>query len=253
MLIGLIIFVIILVLIWWINYRWQKELYTEVDILDVKTDDRILTLLRTMLKDVDALFRTFDIKYWADGGTLLGAVRHQGIIPWDDDVDICIDSSDHQKFLSMKNRLNEMGYGLTKFWAGYKIFPFSGLNIKYYNRNWKWGQGMKDLDDRENFDYLYPFIDVFVCQKIGDRVVYQNKYARRLWAKHWHNADDLVPLKRYTFDGFYINGPNNPIPYLDRGYGKDWRTTGYKQYDHENQRFFPIRKFRVTPTRDSPL
>lgn len=51
-----------------------------------------------MLKVLDQLCRQHNIQYWLIGGTLLGAVRHRGFIPWDDDIDISIKWSDIPKF-----------------------------------------------------------------------------------------------------------------------------------------------------------
>lgn len=52
-----------------------------------------------ILVEIDKVCRKHDIKYWIDFGSLLGAIRHGGFIPWDDDIDIAMPSEDLQKFL----------------------------------------------------------------------------------------------------------------------------------------------------------
>src|SRR5215217_8007431 len=61
-----------------------------------------------MLDVFDSICRKHDIKYWLDWGTLLGAKRHGGFIPWDDDLDLSILRSDYKKLLSvLKEELPE--------------------------------------------------------------------------------------------------------------------------------------------------
>ncbi len=67
---------------------------SEEDIYGTKTQQ---IRLLTMLKEVDALFEENAIKYSLCAGTLLGAVRHNGFIPWDDDVDIMMDRENYEK------------------------------------------------------------------------------------------------------------------------------------------------------------
>lgn len=241
----------IAILALWKVYNKINENYEagdlSINILDIKTKDQILIVIRNMLKDVDRLFNDSGIVYWMDGGTLLGAVRHQDIIPWDDDADLALLAQDEQKLLGLKHKLYQLGYGLGTFWGGYKIYPLNGVDIKYQNRNWKWSESSKDIEDSETFDYKYPFIDIFFVNKDADgKYHFSNPKVRRTWPNYYHETKDLFPLKRYKFNNFTLTGPNDPLPYLDRSYGKDWKTVAYRQYDHENQKMLDKTKFKLS-------
>ena len=59
-----------------------------------------LRLLK-LLKDFDALCRENGLRYWLSSGTLLGAVRHGGFIPWDDDIDVEMPWDDYVKLMKV--------------------------------------------------------------------------------------------------------------------------------------------------------
>lgn len=57
-----------------------------------------------ILKEIDRICRKYKIQYMLDAGTLLGAVRHQGFIPWDDDADVAFTRKNYEAFLKVVKR-----------------------------------------------------------------------------------------------------------------------------------------------------
>lgn len=212
------------------------------DLHIVCTKKDSLNKLRSLLKTFDNIATSNDITYWVDGGTLLGAMRHNNIIPWDDDCDIAILESDKNKFMGIKEILNKKGIDISEFWGGYRIFYMNGESINEENRNWNWS---KESGIKDRITHKYPFIDIFFVDLIEGKYQFSNKHTREIYKKFYHDYNDLFPLKRQQFADFHINIPNNPKKYLDRGYGNNWDTIGYKNYDHQNMQFKEPVPFRI--------
>ena len=65
-----------------------------------ETVEKMQTIVYEILCEIDSFCRQNDIKYFLSGGTCLGAVRHHGFIPWDDDGDVMMPRKDYEKFIS---------------------------------------------------------------------------------------------------------------------------------------------------------
>ncbi len=82
-----------------------KKYQEYADPADIPVAQKELRLIQLankgFLKRFDWLCRENDIQYWIDFGTLLGAVRHKGFIPWDDDIDIAMPRDSYNKLIKM--------------------------------------------------------------------------------------------------------------------------------------------------------
>lgn len=81
-----------------------------------------------MLKYIDKICRKNDIKYWLSSGTCLGAVRHGGFIPWDDDCDIEMLREDYKRLIKILKKENNQQFYLQNRDTDYNYFlPFARL------------------------------------------------------------------------------------------------------------------------------
>lgn len=68
------------------------------------TDQEKLKLMLDMMDDIDRVCKSHNLRYYIAYGSLIGAVRHKGIIPWDDDIDIQMPRDDYEKFISIYSK-----------------------------------------------------------------------------------------------------------------------------------------------------
>lgn len=144
------------------EHRELRELYNPEGSDLRKAQLRMLD----MLSFVNKVCKTENISYWIDGGTLLGAMRHKGFIPWDDDMDICMPLEDYKRFKKHMLSHEDSNFVLQCHESDPNYYQTWGVmrDLKY-----KLSDGSKPL---ENYKYQGVQMDIF---PIDDR---RNK---KLW------------------------------------------------------------------------
>jgi len=113
-----------------------------------------------MLDAFDGICRKHNINYWLACGTLLGARRHGGFIPWDDDLDVLILQSDYEKLVSVlqedlpENLKLQTRETDKNYWYYYP--KIRDANSRYYDKN----------TEIDNLHYQGIFIDIFPIEPV---------------------------------------------------------------------------------------
>lgn len=110
-----------------------------------------------ILKYVNSICRENNINYWLSSGTCLGAVRHGGFIPWDDDADIEMLREDYLKLEKILKK--ESKYDLQTWRTDpYYLYPFAKLRDK--------SSRIRELGQDENYKYHGIYIDIFILEPV---------------------------------------------------------------------------------------
>ena len=112
-----------------INYKQYKNI-TEIPPSEGFLREYQLSLL-VILKEFDRICRLNHIRYWLSGGTLLGAMRHKGFIPWDDDIDVDMMREDYEKFPSIFNACTKYANLYCELWRDKNARATCILKIKH--------------------------------------------------------------------------------------------------------------------------
>jgi len=186
------------------------------------------------VKDFSEILNHYDIDYCVMFGVLLGILRHQDFIPWDDDIDIII--FDYEKFLDQcQQDLEDRGYVIQ---ADIRNGVNCGCRI-FHQDNSKSGL---------NPELGFPWIGIWVHEtNESNQISFPPE-------KIQYDPEDFFPLQDQQFLGCTVKIPDNPVKVLNRYFGEeDWMEYCMPSFlDHRKggPTEFPQVKYRLKEVMD---
>lgn len=131
-----------------------------------------------ILREVIRICEKHKIQYFILGGTLLGAIRHKGFIPWDDDIDIGMTRDNYNKFLALAGKELGVEYFLQTFNTEANT-PFYFAKVRK--------KGTKFIEEYcKNLEIEHGlFLDIFPYDNIPDDIKLRNRQLKKV--KFWSN------------------------------------------------------------------
>ena len=188
--------------------RGCKKFDHSPDMVSSDVVQRVQIDLAALLQSIVQLLQNKHIRYSIEAGTLLGAVRDGRFIPWDDDLDISIHTSDWAMF---ERELRSSGLSFKKVtWHG------SALRAAQSNRSEEYVWQISQPHPRSN-------VQVHADMKRANFEFYKPMTRRVAWQNTEYLFDE--PMHAYNLSGVLCVGPNIAVAkrYLDIQYRGNWR------------------------------
>ena len=136
---------------------------------EINQDDQKKVLVE-MLQYVDKICRKNNINYFLLGGTLIGAIRHKGFIPWDDDIDICVPYKEYRKLIEILKEDNVYNV----------LNPYDNENYYYFFTKITDKRTVLIEDNFKRIDNMGIFLDIFPIYHLPDSEEELNKLNNKM-------------------------------------------------------------------------
>ena len=183
-----------------INYSRveEEQLVSSSDVKSVKENQsKQKIILIELFKQLLSILENNHLRYWMCGGSMLGTVRHQGIIPWDDDIDIFMPRDDYERFLDMAETTQLSPYKV--------VSPRNG----FYSAFAKFCDDRTTIWESQNYPYILGvYIDIFPLDYSNDDINAIIKHKKII--RHLNNMYRLCfstqPLISFFKNKYYLGG-----------------------------------------------
>lgn len=204
---------------------------------DEETLRRLQLVELDILKKFDRMCEKHGLEYFAAYGTVLGAVRHQGFIPWDDDIDVGMPRKDYERLAELVPLEFGDEYSLLNGQIDPR-YPFMTSRIMKKGTEFRM-YSMKDLPCD-----LGIFLDIFCFDTIPDNVREQKKLARSCWI-----IEKMCILRNTPFPNLPYRGAKRALTYAACGVGSivmkvfprkklhEWMQSSARRYEGSDTRF----------------
>jgi lipopolysaccharide cholinephosphotransferase len=206
---------------------YNKELMDKAKAAYIKPEYALS--LYQMMKDTHEILENNKIQYWIDSSTLLGAIRHEGIIPWATRLHLCISSEDEAHLQKMKSSFEALGYAMLSKGNNYTIVAL----------------GTTPIDAPVSSLKKYPIIHIAATHKLKNKIIYRDLINRQFLTQAFFFEEELFPLKKYKFGVLEVWGAHNPFEYLDRYFG-DWNEFAVIHSYHQSQAASDFLRIRLS-------
>jgi len=173
--------------------------------------EKSLNQLSTLMRLTHDLFERNGIKYFVQGGTLIGCIRHGGSIPWDDDIDISVlgDIDTVNKIKGLKNDFARQGFILLncgpRFAVQKIINPRISMDIFFMDKR----------KENNYYEMSYPYIE----NENQERV--PTYHTQSLWAWNRYPVDFENGLIKLPFFDYEVYVPKNYMEILEITYNSN--------------------------------
>lgn len=189
-----------------------------------------------LLKEFDRVCTENNIEYSLDAGTLLGAVRHKGFIPWDDDADVCVTRENYNKLLKIRDKFGDKFKLVTPLDYNDGTFLDCVPRLLYLDSRLH-----KDNEDTEFYGEMsnHLWLDIFIMDEIYKPKTLRYKaqmlrmyyyYGQMLGHRRSFEKEKYSALKGVVI--FFLGkiGKNRRLETLYRKYADTFLVKGKKDY-----------------------